>query len=130
MSKSVEKFDIEKNTWFKIDDMNQKRKGCSVVCMQDGLYVLGGYGGCQYLKSVEKYDLSNRKWRYVEDMNYPRCFASSVSSFDFQYIYTIGGYDGKPLSSIERYDVLSGRWDALKKMISPRYRHQSLFLNE
>jgi influenza virus NS1A-binding protein len=110
--------------------MNQKRKGCSVVCMPDGLYVLGGYDGCQYLKSVEKFDLSIKKWKYVQDMNYPRCFSSSVNSFDFQYIYTVGGFDGKPLSSVERYDVLSGQWELLKRMPNARYRHQSLFLNE
>ena len=113
-----------------MEDMNQKRKGCSVVCMPDGLYVLGGFDGCQYLKSVEKYDLSVRKWKYVQDLNFPRCFSSSVCSLDFQFIYTIGGYDGKPLSSIERYDVLTGKWELLRKMSSPRYRHQSLFLNE
>lgn len=128
--KSVEKFDLEKNCWIKTDDMNQKRKGCSVVCMPDGLYAIGGFDGCQYLKSVEKYDISVRKWKYVQELNYSRCFSSSVNSFDFQFIYTIGGYDGKPLNTIERFDVLTGKWEVLKKMPSAKYRHQSLFLNE
>ena len=128
--KSVEKFDLEKNCWLKTDDMNQKRKGCSVVCMPDGLYAIGGFDGCQYLKSVEKYDISVRKWKYVQELNYSRCFSSSVNSFDFQFIYTIGGYDGKPLNTIERFDVLTGQWEVLKKMPSAKYRHQSLFLNE
>jgi hypothetical protein len=86
--------------------MNQKRKGCSVVCMPDGLYVMGGFDGCQYLKSVEKYDFSAKRWKYIEDMTYPRCLFSCCISSDLQFIYVAGGYDGKPLSSIERYDII------------------------
>jgi hypothetical protein len=82
--------------------MNQNRKGCSAVCMPDGLYVMGGYDGCQYMKSVEKYDFNIRKWKYIEDMNYPRCHFSSVCSSDFQFIYVLGGFDGKPLNTFER----------------------------
>ncbi len=126
----MDKFDVEKNLWIKLEDMNQKRKGCCVVCMPDGLYIFGGYDGCQYLKSVEKYDIPLKKWKLIHDMNFARCFASAVASSDFQYIYIMGGYDGKPLNTVERYDVLVGRWDIIKTMPLPRYRHQCLYTNE
>ena len=100
--KSVEKFDLTKNCWTRITDMNQKRKGCSGVCMPDGIYIFGGFDGCQYLKSVEKYDFITKKWSYIEDMNQPRCFFSSCVSSDLQHIYVVGGYDGKPLNTTER----------------------------
>ena len=98
--------------------------------MPDGIYVLGGYDGCQFLKSVEKYDYSTKKWKYIQDMNYPRCFFSSCSSNDFQFIYSIGGYDGKPLSSVERYDFLSNRWEIRSSTPYTKYRHQCVFLSE
>lgn len=47
-------YSIEKEAWFKIDDMNQQRKCFGAVCMPDGIYVFGGNDGCQTLKSVEK----------------------------------------------------------------------------
>ena len=108
--KSVEKYELDKNSWRKIEDMNQTRKNFSAVSMPDGLYVFGGNDGCQYLKSVEKYifyfkiryDYYQKKWKYLQDMNFPRSFFSCVASNDCRYIYAIGGYDGKPLNSLER----------------------------
>jgi len=82
--------------------MNIKRKGCAGVIMPDGIYVIGGFDGCQYLKSVEKYDFQSKKWSHIEDLNHPRCLFSCCVSNDFQYIYVAGGYDGKPLNSFER----------------------------
>lgn len=82
--------------------MNQARKGFSAVFMPDGIYAIGGYDGCQYLKSVEKYDFSIKKWKYVQDMITAKCNFSCTASNDFQYIYVAGGYDGKPLNTLER----------------------------
>lgn len=54
VSKSVEMYNMEKDIWIKLEDMNQQRKGFCAICMPDGLYVFGGSDGCQTLKSVEK----------------------------------------------------------------------------
>ena len=72
--------------------------------MPDGIYVFGGYDGCKYLKSVEKYDFVTKKWRYLAEMNFVKSLLTCVSSNDCQFIYSIGGYDGKPLNIIEKYD--------------------------
>ena len=82
--------------------MNQCRKGHSTICRPDGIYVIGGFDGCHYLKSVEKYDFEKKKWIFLEEMNYAKCHFSCVSSSDFRYIYVIGGYDGKPINIMER----------------------------
>lgn len=82
--------------------MNQCRKGLAAISMPDGIYAIGGFDGCQYLKSVEKYDFMTKKWEYIEDMNFPKCHFSCVNSNDFRYIYVIGGYDGKPINLMER----------------------------
>jgi influenza virus NS1A-binding protein len=130
VNKSVERFDMEKNTWSKIDDMNQRRKGFATFCMPDGIYVMGGFDGCQYLKSVEKYDFILKKWKFLPDMNFSKGFSSVACSSDFQYIYSIGGYDGKPLNVIERYDVFNNKWTVWEKMPMARYRHHSYYINE
>lgn len=100
--KSFEYYDIKSNCWCKLEEMNQCRKGLSAVFMPDGIYAIGGYDGCQYLKSVEKYDFEIKKWKYIEDMNFPKCHFSCVNSSDFRYIYVLGGYDGKPMNIMER----------------------------
>ncbi len=47
-------YNIEKDSWVKIPEMNTNRKGCCAISMPDGIYVFGGSDGCQTLKSVEK----------------------------------------------------------------------------
>ncbi len=47
-------FNVEKEVWVKIEEMNQARKGFCAVCMPDGIYAFGGSDGFQSLKSVEK----------------------------------------------------------------------------
>jgi len=47
-------YNMDTNTWAKIDDMNQQRKSFCAIYMPDGIYVFGGSDGCQTLKSVEK----------------------------------------------------------------------------
>lgn len=130
MLKTVERYEIDKAQWGKLPDMNQYRKGCSAVCMPDGLYVMGGFDGCQYLKSVEKFDFTMKRWKYIQDMNYSKCFFSAVPSGDYQYIYSFGGYNGKPIEIAERFDIISSKWDMLPKIPSPKYKHQCLYLNE
>jgi len=54
VSKSVELYNIDKERWIKLKDMNQARKSFCAVCMPDGIYVFGGSDGTQNLKTVEK----------------------------------------------------------------------------
>jgi len=54
VSKSVEMYNIEKDTWTKLESMNSPRRGFGAICMPDGIYVFGGNDGSQTLKSAEK----------------------------------------------------------------------------
>jgi hypothetical protein len=116
--------------WVKTEDLIYNRKGHSAVMMPDGIYVIGGYDGTTYLKSIERYDFNTKRWKYICDMNYSKCHFSCVTSNDYQYIYTIGGYDGKGLGYIERYDILTNKWEIIDELPTPNYRHQSVFINE
>jgi hypothetical protein len=127
---SVEKFDLEKNIWITCECLNTARKGFCAVMMPDGIYCLGGYDGINYLNSVEKFDFNSKRWKNVPPMNFAKCHFSCVTSNDYQYIYTLGGYDGRSLAYIERFDIISNKWEILEKLPNPNYRHQSIYVNE
>jgi influenza virus NS1A-binding protein len=100
------------------------------VMMPDGIYVLGGFNGNSYLKSVEKFDFNTKRWKYITDMNHNKCHFSCVTSSDYQYIYTLGGYDGRAVTFIERYDIVTNHWEVIDNLPTPNYRHQSIFVTD
>lgn len=128
--RNVERFDIIKNTWIKVKEMNMKRKGSVAICMPEGIYVLGGFDGVQYLKSIEKYDFVSKSWIYLKDMTYSKCYFGASPSADYRFIFTFGGYNGRPLNVVERYDVIENKWEILSDMPSAKYKHQCLFVKE
>lgn len=82
--------------------MSTARKGAYAVYMPDGIYILGGYDGCNFLKSCEKYCFNTKSWTNLPKMNLSKAFFTAHINSTCQYIYTIGGFDGKPLNIIER----------------------------
>lgn len=88
-----------------IASLNIPRRALSVVALPDGVYAIGGYNGKDYLGTMERYDILTDKWTLCAQMNYPRCTLAAVSSNDCQYIYVLGGFDGKFLNVVERYDL-------------------------
>ena len=110
--------------------MNMKRKGSVAICMPEGIYVLGGFDGVQYLKSIEKYDFVSKSWIYLKDMTYSKCYFGASPSADYRFIFTFGGYNGRPLNVVERYDVIENKWEILSDMPSAKYKHQCLFVKE
>ena len=83
--------------------MNHSRRNFSSLSMPDGIYVFGGFDGTKYLTSVEKYDFQTKKWKVLAEMNFARSLHTCVGSNDCQFIYSIGGFDGKPMNIIEKY---------------------------
>ncbi len=124
--KASERYDIEKGKWTRLDDMLTPRKSACSVIMPDGIYVIGGYDGNSYLKSCEKYDFNSKKWKNIPAMNYPRSHFSCNVSADCNYLYAIGGFDGKSMNIIERFDVLLSKWEVVAKIPGNKYRHQSI----
>ena len=58
-------------------------------------------------------------------MNNERCTLSAVPSADYQYIYVMGGFNGKPLNSVERYSIISDAWEFVTPMKRQRFMHAS-----
>jgi len=49
-------------------------------------------------------------------MNNPRCTLAAVGSGDCQYIFAMGGFDGKALNVVERYSVVNDCWEFVTPM--------------
>ena len=108
--------------------MIEARRALAAVVLPDGIYAIGGYDGRQYLATVEKFDLNRQEWVQVKPMNTARCTLSAVASTDCQYIYVLGGYNGKALNLVERYSVMSDSWELMPPMNTKRFMHQSVAL--
>lgn len=50
----MERYDIEKDEWEIVASLNVARRALSAVTLPDGIYVMGGFDGFNYLSSVEK----------------------------------------------------------------------------
>jgi len=62
-------------------------------------------------------------------MNNERCTLSAIPSPDYQYIYVIGGFNGKPMNVVERYSVLNDVWEFVTPMKKARFMHSSCFVS-
>lgn len=49
---TVEAFDFQKQKWEVVTKMNEGKRALSAVSLPDGIYVLGGYNGKEYLNEV------------------------------------------------------------------------------
>ena len=74
--------------------MNEGKRALNAVALPDGLYVLGGYNGKEYLNSVQRYDYFSQNWSTMRPMNSSRGTFASLVSQNCNYIYAIGGFNG------------------------------------
>jgi len=100
--KSVDCYNIEKQTWIEIDVMLQPRKAFGVVLLADGIYVFGGLNGSELLNTCEKYSFDTEKWKKINSMNKARSHSICLRSPDMIFVYMIGGYNNEILDSVER----------------------------
>lgn len=93
--------------------MDGGKRALNAVALPDGLYVLGGYNGKEYLNTVQRYDYFTQKWSIMKPMNSARGTFSSIVSPNCNFIYAIGGFNGQPIDHVERYDVMHNNWEYL-----------------
>ena len=97
------------------EPMKEIRKEHATVCIQNSVYVLGGYNGVSntFLSSCERFDLETNSWTPISSMTVPKC-AFAVTNLMNQAIFTVGGYDGfVRLRAIEKYDIKLDKWTIL-----------------
>ena len=51
---AVEAFDFDKQRWEVVTEMREGKRALNAVALPDGIYVLGGYNGKEYLSEVTK----------------------------------------------------------------------------
>ena len=88
-------------TWTKIADMNEHRKGAACTVYEGKFVVSGSF----YLKSVEAYDYYENKWNYLPDMIKERFQHASVSMEN--KLFVIGRWD---TSTCEVFDSFSRKF--------------------
>jgi len=68
--KSVEKYDINANTWTYVSDMNIERTGLSACVLDGKIFVFGGRNSkWDVVREIECYNPSNNKWNIVGETN-------------------------------------------------------------
>ena len=113
--------------WKQIAPMNEKRCEMGAAMLQDKyLVVAGGTDGSNTLASVEYFEES--KWKLLSPMNQRRNGNTLVCSKGC--LYTLGGKcRGEFLSSVERLRDLSGQWEYIQPMQTPRYAFAAVNCN-
>lgn len=123
--KTVQRYDVEKQTWASVADMCEPRYELTAVNYKDKcIFVFGGTDGSAHrecLKSVEKYDPQQDRWSYVKSMHQPRS-----SAFTFVHndkIFVIGGERGEDITptDCEVYDPATDDWQVIAIQVSKMY---------
>jgi len=109
--------------------MSEGKRALYAIALPDGIYILGGYNGKEYLNTVERFDPVTKKWTTLKPMNTSRGTFAAVVSPNFNYIYVIGGFNGQPLNHVERFDVMNNTWDYLASMKQKRFMHTASLIN-
>ncbi|VDO74139.1 unnamed protein product [Heligmosomoides polygyrus] len=117
--RTVERYDIESNSWTDVAPMNVRRGGVGVSALGKFLFAVGGNDGSSSLDSCERYDPVLDKWKLVSKMTNRRAGAG-VCVLDGA-LYALGGFDdNSPLCTCERYDPHTDQWTQLANMTFSR----------
>ncbi|XP_077227676.1 galactose oxidase/kelch repeat superfamily protein [Tasmannia lanceolata] len=76
-----------------------------------------------------KYSLISRKWVKCQGMNLPRCLFASSSCGSVAIVAGGSDKNGAALKSAELYDSVSGEWELLPNMHSPRKLCSGFFMD-
>jgi len=99
--------DEEHNPWLTHSPMHVGRAGHSMVFLQNSLYVVGG-GWESPLEYNERYDAGNDAWSTFESPisgEWRTLGLSAVASEEGVYLYAIGGWSGRYLSTVKAYQT-------------------------
>ncbi|XP_072047817.1 kelch-like protein 26 [Amphiura filiformis] len=121
--------------WSYYPPMTSKRAFHVMRQVGDKLYVIGGNSYNENGKrvdcsKVECYDLDTNQWQTLTPMLQPVCFAA-VAAYK-QYIYVIGGYNGrksKRHADVQRYNTREDEWSVASQLPEPMMRLGACKLN-
>ncbi|KAL3310956.1 hypothetical protein Ciccas_010471 [Cichlidogyrus casuarinus] len=117
---TVEKYDIDENTWSSLPQMRNASQGASATVFMDQIYVLGGSN----FNSVEVFNPQTNQWHSVSDLNHAHLGAAIFSHADS--IIVAGGFDGQSDTKIiEKYDPSKNKWTVLPQELASEMSRMS-----
>ncbi|XP_066270979.1 kelch-like protein 9 [Branchiostoma lanceolatum] len=122
--KSVEKYDMERDTWTYVASLKNPVCGHAGSVSCDKVFVSGGYTGQDYDKSMLSYSRNSDQWDVKRPMFSARAWHCLVTFDD--NMYAIGGHRRNPagwhedINVVEMYQTSANQWTKLTSMDQPR----------
>ncbi|MCV7280751.1 protein kinase [Mycolicibacterium flavescens] len=114
--------------WDELASLTHARAASAAAVVGDKLVVVGGQNSRQLVPQTEVFD--GKSWTPAADIPTPREHLAAVS--DGVYVYTVGGRfltADENSAAFERFDPVSGNWDRLPDMPTPRGSYGSAFID-
>ena len=89
--KNCERFDIRKNKWETISNLNHPRAFFGCVIYKGSIFVFGGVYNDQLLSSIEKYDIYSDIWTTYPIKLPEKLSKMGVINYNNQVIFILGG---------------------------------------
>ena len=129
--KSCGYYDSNNQSWNPLPDLPSRLFGCSVVCVEETIYVVGGDTNdgsesdtlisltLSNEASDDVGDIMAQEWKNLPPMREERSFFACVSHS--RNIYVFGGFSwGFCLNSVEKYNIDTKKWTQLPDMPEER----------
>ena len=132
--KNCERFDIRKNKWETISNLNHPRAFFGCVIYKGSIFVFGGVYNDQLLSSIEKYDIYSDIWTTYPIKLPEKLSKMGIINYNNQVIFILGGvnefyqnsscvFQGKLSSKKDGRNI----WYKGNDMICPRATYNSAF---
>jgi N-acetylneuraminic acid mutarotase len=121
-------FALRDGKWTELPPLQHARAAAAAAVVNDKLVVVGGQNEKKLVAQTEVFD--GKSWTQAAELPTPREHLAAVS--DGVYVYTIGGRflsSDDNSSAFERFDPVSGNWEKLANMPTPRGSYGAAFID-
>ncbi|WP_277816353.1 Kelch repeat-containing protein, partial [Mycolicibacterium phlei] len=121
-------FVLRDGRWQELPPLRHPRAAPAAAVVGDKLVVVGGQNNRELVATTEVFD--GREWSEAAAVPTPREHLAAVS--DGTYVYTVGGRllsADENSAAFERFDPVSGNWDRLPALPTPRGSYGAAYLD-
>jgi N-acetylneuraminic acid mutarotase len=121
-------FAFHEGKWVDLPPLQHARAAAAAAVVGDKLVVVGGQDNKKLVAQTEVFD--GQSWTQAADLPTPREHLAAVS--DGVYVYTVGGRNlssDENSAAFQRFDPVSGNWDKLAEMPTPRGSYGAAFID-
>jgi serine/threonine protein kinase/N-acetylneuraminic acid mutarotase len=121
-------FAFRDGKWVDLPPLQHARAAAAAAVVGDRLVVVGGQNEKKLVPQTEVFD--GQSWTQSADLPTPREHLAAVS--DGVYVYTVGGRNlsaDENSAAFQRFDPVSGNWDKLTDMPTPRGSYGAAFID-